>query len=149
MKNLKIVQFSVLAMALSCSAVTHAECKGSQNLPSEQTHVVFAANSSQISASERSHLREWVYTINSKYAIQNWITIIGSASEGEHKPQPLAMNRAVAVARDALADGLVKAPLQLKTQTWPDGKSGSQSSDSREVTVQISPGCPDNCCNDQ
>jgi ABC-type arginine transport system ATPase subunit len=146
MNNINNIQFLALIMATLYSAGAHAECKGPQNLPSEQIHVAFEENGSQISESEHTRLRDWVTIVNSKYAIQNWITIVGSASESEQRAQALAMNRAVAVARDTLADGLVNAPLQLKTQAYPIGKSGSQSSDSRNVTVEISPGCPNNCC---
>ncbi|CAM2186160.1 hypothetical protein PSAC2689_60286 [Paraburkholderia sacchari] len=115
-------------------------------MPSEQVHVAFEISSSQISASERTRLREWVDMVNSKYAIQNWITIVGSAAESEPTAKALAMRRAVIVAREALEDGLVNAPLQVKAQVYPVVKSGKTSSDSREVTVEISPGCPNNCC---
>ncbi len=59
------------------------------------------------------------------------------------------MRRAVAVATEALEDGLVNAPLQIKTQVYPTGSPGQVHSDSREVIVEVSPGCPNNCCDEQ
>ncbi|NLP63364.1 OmpA family protein [Paraburkholderia sacchari] len=146
MDKLKYLKYSILALAFLYGMGAKAECKGSQNMPSEQVHVAFEVSSSQISASERTRLREWVDMVNSKYAIQNWTTIVGSAAESEPTAKALAMRRAVIVAREALEDGLVNAPLQVKAQVYPVAKSGKTSSDSREVTVEISPGCPSNCC---
>ncbi|WP_321962851.1 hypothetical protein [Paraburkholderia sp. J7] len=149
MTKILFIQYTALALACLYGANTNAACGGSENLPSEQVHIAFEVNGAKISPSERERLRVWVTQANSKYAIQNWITIIGSAAESEHAAKALAMSRAVLVAREALQDGLVNAPLQIKTEIYPVGKSEPASSDYREVTVQISPGCPNNCCDGQ
>lgn len=127
----------------------YAECGGAQNLPSEQTHIAFNVNGEKISHSERKQLGDWVSEMNSKYAVQKWITVVGSASESEANSNALAMNRAVAVAREALEDGLVNAPLQIRTQVYPVRNSNNASAEAREVTVELSPGCPNNCCDGQ
>ncbi|CAG9236376.1 conserved hypothetical protein [Paraburkholderia tropica] len=136
-------------MACLYAAHTQAECKGSQNLPSEQHQVAFKSNESDISQSERARLNDWITLVNSRYAIQNWITIIGSAADREQESKQLAMRRAVTVAQEALGDGLVNAPLQIKVQIYPVANTEPIDSESREVTVQLSPGCPDNCCDGQ
>ncbi|CAE6855709.1 hypothetical protein R69927_07755 [Paraburkholderia domus] len=145
--NLKsMVLFSLFPIALAFSSNTYAECSGSQNQPSEQVNIAFDVNGYKVSLAERSRLGEWVSRMNAKYAIQEWVTIVGSASEKEANSNALAMKRAVAVTQDALADGLVNAPFQLKTQIYPVESTDIPSAESREVTVQISPGCPHNCC---
>ncbi|OXI18587.1 OmpA family protein [Burkholderia sp. AU15512] len=123
-----------------------AECQGSQNLPSQQFFVTFSANSHEVSKSERMRIERWVSTMNAKYPIQNWIDIIGSASRNEIGADQLATKRASATAKVVIDGGLINAPLQIKTQIYPANSTTEPTSDAREVTVQVSPGCPDNCC---
>jgi len=149
MLQINLVRYAAVAATAFYCLNAIAECKGAQNLPSEQTHVEFRINDKTISNSDREKFREWVAIVNEKYAIQNWITIVGSAADSEQTPKVLAMNRAVTVAREALQDGLVNAPLQLKAQVYPTKHSEAASSETREVTVEISPGCPNNCCDGQ
>ncbi|WP_431228120.1 hypothetical protein [Burkholderia contaminans] len=123
-----------------------AECQGSQNLPSQQFFVAFSANSHEVSKSERIRIGRWVSEMNAKYPIQNWIDIIGSASKNEIDPDQLATKRASTTAKLIIDDGLINAPLQIKTQIYPANSTTESTPDAREVTVQVSPGCPDNCC---
>ncbi|RQR42244.1 MULTISPECIES: OmpA family protein [unclassified Burkholderia] len=123
-----------------------AECLGSQNLPSQQFFVSFSPNSHEIAASEKIRIGQWVSKINSKHPIQNWIDIIGSASKNETTPDQLATKRASAVAKVIIDDGLINAPFQIKTQIYPTNSATESTSETREVTVQVSPGCLNNCC---
>ncbi|WP_157664240.1 OmpA family protein, partial [Burkholderia ubonensis] len=104
------------------------------------------SNGDQIVPSEEGRLRQWVSEINSRYPIQNWVFVIGSASKRETEPERLAMRRAVAVTKSIIDDGLVNAPFQMKIQVYPSEGAIESSSETREVTVQVSPGCPNNCC---
>ncbi|WP_175775948.1 OmpA family protein [Burkholderia anthina] len=123
-----------------------AECQGSQNLPSQQFFVAFSPDSHEITKSEQIRIGQWVSEINSKHPIQNWIDIIGSASKNETAPDQLATKRASAVAKVIIDDGLINAPFQIKTQIYPTNSATDSTSETREVTVQVSPGCLNNCC---
>jgi hypothetical protein len=144
------IRYEIINLLLVISFVSpenvKAECKGSQNLPSEQVHIAFNVSDAGIKISERERLKKWISEINSRYIIQHWVTIIGSASQGEKNANNLATSRAVAVAKDAIEDGLINAPLQIKTQIYPIGNPDGLSEETREVTIQVSPGCPNNCC---
>ncbi|KAG8155139.1 OmpA family protein [Burkholderia catarinensis] len=135
-----------IATSFLFSTNAAAECQGSQNLPSQQFFVIFSPNSHEISKSERIRIGRWVSAMNSKYPIQNWIDIIGSASKNETDPAQIATKRASATAKVVIDDGLINAPLQIKTQIYPTNSTTESTPETREVTVQVSPGCPDNCC---
>ncbi|WP_174948977.1 OmpA family protein [Burkholderia lata] len=136
----------LIVFSLFFSENSAAECQGSQNLPSQQLFVDFLPNSHEISESDRARIRRWVSTTNSRHPIQNWIDIIGSASRNESTPDQLATKRASAVAKAVIDDGLINAPFQIKTQIYPTNSAAEPSSETRSVTVQVSPGCPNNCC---
>lgn len=135
-----------IAASLLFPASSAAECQGSQNLPSQQFFVAFPHNSHEISESEQIRIGRWVSAMNSDYPIQNWITIIGSASKIEADPERLATMRASATAKVVIDDGLINAPFQIKTQIYPANSAAGSTSETREVTIQVSPGCLDNCC---
>ncbi|WP_322086410.1 OmpA family protein [Burkholderia sp. BCC1999] len=124
------------------------ECQASQNLPSQQLFVPFSPNSHEITESEKIRIERWVSEINSKHPIQSWIYIIGSASKNEAIPTQLAKKRASEVTKTIIDDGLINAPFQIKTQIYPINSASESTFATREVTVQVSPGCLDNCCTD-
>ncbi|WP_322084071.1 hypothetical protein [Burkholderia sp. BCC1972] len=135
-----------IVTSLLLPASSAAECQGAQNLPSQQFFVAFPHNSHEISESEKIRIGQWVSAMNSEHPIQNWITIIGSASKIEDDSERLATKRASAAAKVVIDDGLINAPLQIKTQIYPAGSAAGSTSETREVTIQVSPGCLDNCC---
>ncbi|WP_175732777.1 OmpA family protein [Burkholderia ambifaria] len=143
---MRIFISALVSILVIFSANATAECQGSQNLPSQQLFVAFSPNSHEIAGSEQTRIGQWVSSINSRYPIQNWIYIIGSASKNETSPDKLATKRASMVAKAIIDDGLINAPLQIKTQIYPAGRTAESTPETREVTVQVSPGCPDNCC---
>ncbi|WP_071775220.1 OmpA family protein [Burkholderia ubonensis] len=146
MKIIAAMLISTILVSFLLSKNAMAECKGSQNLPSQQLFVSFESNGDQIVPPEERRLRQWVSEINSRYPIQNWVFVIGGASKRETEPERLAMKRAVAVTKRIIDDGLVNAPFQMKIQVYPSESAIESSSETREVTVQVSPGCPNNCC---
>ncbi|CAI8693808.1 OmpA family protein [Burkholderia pyrrocinia] len=135
-----------IVTSLLFPASSAAECQGSQNLPSQQFFVAFPHNSHEISESEQVRIGRWVSAMNSDYPIQNWITIIGSASKLEADSERLATKRASATAKVVIDDGLINAPFQIKTQIYPANHTTESTPETREVTIQVSPGCLDNCC---
>ncbi|WP_175819003.1 OmpA family protein [Burkholderia sp. BCC0419] len=135
-----------IAASLLFSTNAAAECQGSQNLPSQQFFVAFPPNSHEISESEQIRIGQWISTMNSKHPIQKWIDVIGSASKNEDEPERLATKRASVTAKVVIDDGLINAPLQIKTQIYPANRTTESTSETHEVIVQVSPGCVDNCC---
>ncbi|MBN3787574.1 OmpA family protein [Burkholderia sp. Ac-20353] len=146
MKIFTAILTAPIAALLSLSENTIAECQESQNQPTQQFFVAFESNSYQITPLEQKRLKQWVSEINSKYSIQNWTYIIGSASKNEIDPDQLAIKRASAVTKSIIDDGLIIAPFQIKTQIYPTNSTADASTETREVTVQVSPGCRNNCC---
>ncbi|WP_175000278.1 OmpA family protein [Burkholderia lata] len=146
MKILTAALPSIFAALSFLSADATAECQGPQNLPSRQFFVAFSTNSHELTKSEKIRIEQWVSETNSKHPIQNWIDIIGSASKNETTPDRLATKRASAVAKAVIDDGLINAPFQIKTQIYPADSTTKPTSETREVTVQVSPGCLSNCC---
>ncbi|RQU38259.1 hypothetical protein DF142_22495 [Burkholderia cenocepacia] len=139
-----LIVFVTTSIILSANAT--AECQGPQNLPSRQFFVAFPANSHEISDSEATRIGQWISAMNSRHPVQNWIDIIGSASINEENPEQLATKRASVTAKLVIDDGLTNAPLQIKTQIYPASSTTGSTSETREVIVQVSPGCVDNCC---
>ncbi|AZQ54603.1 OmpA family protein [Burkholderia cenocepacia] len=135
-----------IVTSLLFPASSVAECHGSQNVPSQQFFVAFPHNSHAVPESEQIRIGRWVSAMNSEHPIQNWITIIGSASKIEADPERLATKRASATAKVVIDDGLINAPLQIKTQIYPANSAAGSTPETREVTIQVSPGCLDNCC---
>ncbi|ORT84424.1 hypothetical protein B7G54_20775 [Burkholderia puraquae] len=137
---------SPIAISFFFSGNAAAACQGSQNLPSQQLFVPFSPNNHEVSESDKIRIGRWVSAMNSKHPIQNWIDIIGSSSKNEITPNQLATKRASAVAKIVIDDGLINAPFQIKTQIYPTNSAAEPTPETREVTVQLSPGCLDNCC---
>lgn len=123
-----------------------AQCKGSMNLPGEQIFLRFEKNETSLSSAEARRLKDWAASMNEKYHTQQWLSIGAHAQPDENMPDTLALSRAVSTAKLALDDGLVKAPIEIKAHVGSLGNSASYSDDARTVTLQLSPGCPDNCC---
>ncbi|WP_321789775.1 hypothetical protein [Burkholderia pyrrocinia] len=146
MKGWIAILVTSIAASFFPSLNAAAECRGSQNLPSQQLFFAFAKNSYRIQGQEKNRLTQWISKMNSEYPIQNWIYVIGSASRNEVDPERLATKRAAAVTKIIIDAGLTNAPFQMKTQISPADSTAESSSETREVTVQVSPGCPNNCC---
>jgi hypothetical protein len=147
--NLKfklLVTASALVIISVFSPQSFAECKGSTNLPGEQISLTFKKNEHSLSSSEAKRLKDWSESMNEKYHIQQWLSIGAHAQPDEDMPDTLALSRAVSTAKLALDDGLVKAPIEIKSHVGSFGNSASYSDEARSVTLQLSPGCPDNCC---
>jgi outer membrane protein OmpA-like peptidoglycan-associated protein len=146
MNILIMVLVSIFSSLFFLSTDAIAECQGPQNLPSRQFFVAFSPNSHEITKSEKIRIEQWVSETNSNHPIQNWVDIIGSASNNETAPGQLATKRASAVAKAVIDDGLINAPFQIRTQIYPANSTTESTSETREVTVQVSPGCHNNCC---
>jgi hypothetical protein len=144
-KNYLTVALALFAVA-TFSSISFAKCDGSVNLPSEQTWVTFKKNDQSLDAAEVAKLKDWARQMRVKYPIHQWLSISARAQPDEDRPEDLATSRAVLVAKVALDSGLVRAPIELKTHVGSFGNPASYGEDARTATVQLSPGCPNNCC---
>ncbi|WP_084636104.1 OmpA family protein [Burkholderia metallica] len=146
MKILIALSLSIFSVLSFFTTDASAECQGPQNLPSQQFFVAFPPNSPDLTQSEKLRIEQWVSEVNTRHPRQNWVDIIGSASRNETTPDRLATKRAAAVAKAVIDDGLINAPFQIKTQIYPASSTTESTSETREVTVQVSPGCLNDCC---
>jgi hypothetical protein len=136
----------IAAAALISSSPCFAKCEYPVNFPSEQLSLTFKKNESALAPSDVEKLREWANSMNAKYPVQQWLSIGAHAQPDEDMPDTLASARGVAIAKLALDDGLVKAPIEIRNRVGSFGNPASYSDDARTVILQLSPGCPDNCC---
>ncbi|WP_143809058.1 hypothetical protein [Paraburkholderia susongensis] len=143
------MKVSYLALAgaltlLSCNCF--AKCAGSVNLPGQQLFLVFGKNSHVLEDGQLKKLNDWAKSLNIQYPVQTWLQVSAEAQPDEDRPDDLAMARAVDVVKTALDDGLVKAPIEIKTNVGSFGNPSSYGETSRTVTLQLTPGCKNNCC---
>ncbi|MCC8403194.1 hypothetical protein LJ655_15065 [Paraburkholderia sp. MMS20-SJTN17] len=129
---------------LPCSCF--AKCEGSVNLPSHQLSLAFEKNSSALENVQLKKLEKWARSLNANYAVQTWLQVSAQAQPDEDRPDDLAMARAVDVVKAALDNGLVKAPIEIKTNVGSFGNPSSYTEAERTVTLQLTPGCRNNCC---
>ncbi|CAM2170530.1 OmpA family protein [Paraburkholderia sacchari] len=149
---MKIQYYYLIVVATTLSAFTSqgfAKCQGSQNMPSEQIFIPFEKNEKAPSPAEVRRLKDWASAMNKKYHVQQWLSIGAHAQPDEDMPDTLALSRAVSTAKLALDDGLVKAPIEIKSHVGSMGNPASYGDNGRSVTLQLNPGCPDNCCDGQ
>jgi len=123
-----------------------AKCTGSANLPSQQLFLTFEKNSRTLENSQFKRLEDWAKSMNSRYPIQQWLQVTAEAQPDEDKPDDLAQARAVAAVKAALDSALVKAPIEIKINVGSFGNPSSYSEAERSVTLQLTPGCRNNCC---
>ncbi|SAK64148.1 hypothetical protein AWB75_02905 [Caballeronia catudaia] len=64
----------------------------------------------------------------------------------EVEPNALARRRAVEVAKLALDRGLSIAPIEIKIEVGSVGNPNSYGSEGRSAFIQLSSGCPNDCC---
>lgn len=112
----------------------------------EQLSVTFKKNEKTPAPAEVTRLKEWAKSMNEKFPIQPWLSIGAHAQPDEDMPDTLATARAVSIAKLALDDRLVKAPIEIRSHVRSFGNPASFGDDARIATLQLSPGCPDNCC---
>ncbi|MBN3786809.1 hypothetical protein [Burkholderia sp. Ac-20353] len=128
------------------SPKSFAECSGSVNLPGQQVSVEFNKNETSPSTGEAEKLKAWAKQMNEKYPIHQWLSIGAKAQPDEDHPDDLAISRAISLAKLALDYGLVRAPIELKSHVGSFGNPASYGGDWRTATLQLTPGCPNNCC---
>ena len=147
---MKAVSILLVAAYASLAAIpSWAECNGSVNRPGEPISFSFAKNSSVLEKAESEKFDAWIVEMNGKYSIQNWLSIVGQAGAFEDKPDDLALSRAAYIAKRAIDARFIKAPIEIKSYVGSMGNPASAGPAARTVAVELSPGCPNNCCDRQ
>ncbi|WP_244851427.1 hypothetical protein [Caballeronia sp. SL2Y3] len=132
--------------ALVVSASSEAACNGSLNMPAQHYIVHFGKGSSEPSVEEKARLNAWAAEMNARFPLHQWLLVDGAATPNEDTPQTLASRRAVNTAKAALDAGLIRAPIEVKSEVGSLGNPSSYLPEEDSATLQLSPGCPDNCC---
>lgn len=143
---MKVIDLALAASLVIASENCFAKCIGSVNLPSQQISVNFKKNANTLDSEQLKKLSDWAQYINTQYPVQTWLQVSARAQPDEGRPDDLVMARAISVVKAALDDGLVKAPIEIKTNVGSFGNPTSYSEAERAVTLQLTPGCRNNCC---
>ena len=143
---MKVIDLTLAVSLALLAGNGFAKCAGSVNLPSQQVSVEFKKNASNLENGQVKKLSDWAQSINAQYPVQSWLQVSAQAQPDEDKPDDLAMARAIGVVKAALDDGLVKAPIEIKTDVGSFGNPSSYSEAERAATLQLTPGCRNNCC---
>ena len=91
-------------------------------------------------------MASWTLDMKLGYPVHLWTVVVGVATPDEKKASTLAAERATVAKKLITEFGLTKAPIEIKSYVdhWPESKSNEN--ESRAVTIQLSPGCPKDCC---
>ncbi|WP_124480826.1 hypothetical protein [Burkholderia stagnalis] len=146
MKKFSIAAILIISASCALPSAVWAKCAGSVNLPSQQAFFKFHKNEKSLDPIETKRLIDWATEMQKKYPVHQWLSISAEAQPDEDRPNDLAASRAVSLAKLALDDGLVRAPIELKTHVGSLGNPASYGDDARMGVLQLNPGCPNNCC---
>ncbi|WP_143746436.1 hypothetical protein [Caballeronia catudaia] len=140
--SLKSVLISLVMFCAEC----HAACTGSSNRPAQYFSIVFEKEHSDISPEQAQRFGTWASEMLARFPLQQWLSISGDAMPNEVEPNALARRRAVEVAKLALDRGLSIAPIEIKIEVGSVGNPNSYGSEGRSAFIQLSSGCPNDCC---
>lgn len=137
---------SAVVLGFIFCAQSNAACTGSVNRPAQHFSVLFDKGSSELSPKQVQRFRDWASEMLSKYPLHQWLLVDGEAMPNEDQPNALARRRAIETAKLALDSGLSAAPIEIKSEVGSMGNPASYESDARSSFLQLSIGCPENCC---
>ncbi|WP_250476011.1 hypothetical protein [Caballeronia sp. GAFFF1] len=140
-----LVNWTII-VGLTISPCSEAACNGSLNMPAQHLIVHFGKGSSEPSVEEKARLNAWAVDMNARFPLHQWLMVDGAATPDEDTPQALASRRAVNTAKAALDAGLIRAPIEVKSEVGSFGSPSTYLPEENSATLQLSPGCPDNCC---
>lgn len=124
-------------------------CETSQNLPGQNIDLYFGRDSAQVSADQVLKLANWAVDMRLRYPIQEVLSIGGLAEASEKDPGNLATQRAEVAKTMLMQFGLTHVPYDVRGRV--DNPFGSVESPEkvRRAEIELSPGCPNNCCDGQ
>ncbi|MFT4064759.1 hypothetical protein [Paraburkholderia sp.] len=137
----------LIALAIGMLSVSAQACNTAENLPGQNIDLYFQKNSSRISADQALKMANWAIDMRLKYPIQEVLSIRGLAEENEREPENLALQRADKAKTMLMQFGLTQVPYDIRGGIYrPLVHSVESPEKIRRVEIELSPGCPDNCC---
>jgi len=135
-------RLTATAFALSCAHTAHT-CDGASNTSAHYIDIVFDADSSSISSTELSRLSAWSNDMHQRFPIIGTVWLIGLAEQTEHDAQQLATRRAENVMAVLDQHSIRGEKSALAGKIF---KPDEFDQFGKLVDVNVSPGCPDQCC---
>jgi hypothetical protein len=140
--NIKLVAWTFCLLSISAQA-----CNTSQNLPGQNLDVYFERNSMRVSADQVLKMANWAIDMRRRYPIQEVLVIGGLAEASEKEPEKLALQRADTTKAMLMQFGLTEVPYDVHARIYkPPVHLIEPPEKVRRVEIELSPGCPDNCC---
>ncbi|MGF6812385.1 hypothetical protein OKW30_007577 [Paraburkholderia sp. Clong3] len=135
------------AVAFGLLSISAQACNTSQNLPGQNIDLYFERNSTQVSADQILKLANWAIDMRLKYPIQEVLSIGGVAEASEKEPKQLAMQRADTAKAMLIQFGLTQVPYDVRAGIYKPLEHFVEPPEKvRRVEIELSPGCPNNCC---
>uniref|UniRef100_A0A1I9YKT9 OmpA-like domain-containing protein n=1 Tax=Paraburkholderia sprentiae WSM5005 TaxID=754502 RepID=A0A1I9YKT9_9BURK len=122
-------------------------CNTSHNLPGQNIDLYFERNSTQVSAGQVLKLANWAIDMRLKYPIQEVLSIGGLAEASEKEPKKLAVQRADTAKAILMQFDLTETSYDVRAGIYkPLDYFVEPSEKVRRAEIELSPGCPNNCC---
>ncbi|MCC8402555.1 hypothetical protein LJ655_11750 [Paraburkholderia sp. MMS20-SJTN17] len=134
-------------MSFGLLSLSAQACDTSENLSGQNIDLYFERNSAQVSTEQVLKLANWAVDMHLKYPIQEVISIGGVAEESEKEPKKLAAERADTAKAMLMQFGLTEVPYDVRSGIYkPFEHLVEQPQKIRRVEIELSPGCPNTCC---
>jgi hypothetical protein len=140
------MQSKLIALILGAVTINSPACQSSHNLPGQNIDLFFATNSAQVSADQVLKLASWAVDTRLKYPIQDGMYIGGLADASEKKSEELAMRRAEAAQTLLTQFGFTKVPYEVRGRIYKPYDPSDPRESGKRVEIELSPGCPNHCC---
>jgi hypothetical protein len=135
-----------IGFVLGAVTVSAQACATSQNLPGQNVDVTFDTNFARPSVDQIFKLANWAIDMRLKFAIHEGVYVGGLAEQTEKAPRALATERAEGIKQMLVQFGLTKAPFAVHSATYIPFDAQDRKENGRRVEIELSPGCPNNCC---
>jgi hypothetical protein len=125
-------------------------CNTSQNRPGQNIDVYFEKNSAQVSTDQVLRLANWAIDMRSRYPIQDVLSIGGLAEASEKEPTKLAMRRADTAKAMLIQFGFTQVPYDVRAGVCRPLEHFIEPPEKiRRAEIELSPSCPNNCCDEK
>ncbi|MBV8453268.1 MAG: hypothetical protein JOZ29_13495 [Deltaproteobacteria bacterium] len=136
-----------IVVAFGLLSISAQACNTSQNLPGQNIDLYFERDSIQPSTDQVLKLANWAIDMRLKYPTQEMLSIGGLAEASEKEPKKLAMRRADTAKSMLIQFGLTQVPYDVRAGVYrPLEHLVEPPEKVRRVEIELSPGCPNNCC---
>ncbi|WP_233837298.1 hypothetical protein [Paraburkholderia sp. ZP32-5] len=142
--GIKLIALTIGVLSLSVSAQA---CDTARNLPGQNIDLYFEKNSTQISSDQTLKMANWAIDMRLKYPIQEVLSVRGLAEANEREPGKLALQRADKAKAMLMQFGLTQVEYDIHGAIYrPLVHYVELPETIRRVEIELSPGCPNNCC---